>query len=297
MNLYIHIPFCQSKCYYCNVVSYTNFSSDIVEEYVNTLIKEIESRNPKKITTLYIGGGSPSLIKIKQYEKIFDFIHKNLSLSDNIEISIELNPNHINKDYLMKLKSLGINRLSFGIQSFNKNIMSKLNRDNGENLPEKFDVIFDIFENVNADLILGLPYSTFEVFKNDLHIITSYPFTHLSIYNYENYKELNNLPLQQELNQMIYYKKRFLLIKGYQQYEISNYARNNMVCRHNYDFWLNKNYLGFGLSAVSQIGDVIRENTSNLNDYIKHIKFNQYKMNKKEYNETVLLKQERIIKP
>lgn len=294
MNTYIHIPFCNSKCRYCNIPGYTGISDNIINQYFYTLKQEICKRLKVKISTIYIGGGSPSLVPIKKWEEFFNFIQKKNILKDDIEISIELNPNQIDYDYLINLKNIGINRLSFGIQTFNKSILSKLNRDNGSDILTKFDDIFKIFYNVNGDLILGIPYSNFKIFKNDLKIMTSYPFTHLSIYKYENYNDLNNLPPEKELIDMIYYKDRLLSIKSFVKYEVSNYAKIGLLCKHNYDFWNNKDYIGIGAGAVSQTGYYIRENTNDIMQYINNIQYSEYKLTEKEYKSNQLLRSERL---
>jgi oxygen-independent coproporphyrinogen III oxidase len=294
MNVYIHIPFCKQKCQYCNVVSFTKINETRVKKYFEALKNEILSRLHTNITTIYIGGGSPSLVPVIIWSDFFKFLNRNYSLK-NIEISIELNPSEINYSYLQNLKSFGINRISFGIQTLDIDILNKLNRFNASNIIQVFEFIFKIFSNVNIDLIFGLPFSNYKIFKNDLKVLLNFPFTHLSIYDYENYNDLNNLPNEKDLISMEYYKNRLLKIKGFTKYEISNYAKNEKYSLHNIDFWNGKDYLGFGLSAVSQIDNIVRENTEELSTYILDLKYNEYQMTKIEHIENYISRRLRII--
>ena len=249
--LYIHIPFCDSKCNYCAFNSYTNLNhlkKNYFEAIKTQLINDIETFNIKEFETIFIGGGTPSTMPISFYEKLFSLLSPYLK---NIkEVTIESNPN-ASFEWLKAIKNLGINRISFGVQSFNDEKLKFLNRNHSSKMAIKTieNAKKAGFENINLDLIYSTAMDTKNLLQNDLKIAFSLPITHISAYSLtieENTKwegDLNKRKEDEELE--IWFieeiKKRFT------QYEISNFGK---ACLHNLGYWRGKEYLGIGAGAV-----------------------------------------------
>ena len=252
-SAYIHLPFCKSKCNYCSFVSGTNI--DKKKGYLYSLLKEIDYYyQGEELKTLYLGGGTPSLFEIDELSKIIN----KFQTKNDTEITIELNPNDVDYEYAKGLKSLGINRISMGAQSFNDNILKLIGRRH--NSTEIYNAVETIkqagFSNISLDLIYGLPTQTLEGFRYDLKEIISLGVQHLSLYGlkiekgcyFYNHqpKELPNDDLQADM---------YLLAgditsqNGFNHYEISNYSKIGYSSRHNTNYWKCGEYYGFGLSA------------------------------------------------
>lgn len=283
-GLYIHIPFCKKACHYCNF--YFSLSTSQKDKFVDALCSEIISRkdelNQNEISTIYFGGGTPSLLNIEDYEKIFNIIYSNYIVSTSVEISTETNPENLNIDYLQNLKSLHFNRISIGIQSFVENDLITMNRNHGV-IQSKLAIenATKVFDNVSVDLMFGLPNSGVENWKKNLEIATSFDIKHISTYNLTveektalakkiKQKELN-LESDNTLNEMYFYTLEYLTNKGFINYEISNFGKKNHFSQHNLNYWNQTPYLGFGPSAHSYNGKVRRSNISNLNQYLSKI--------------------------
>jgi len=248
--LYIHIPFCDSKCNYCAFNSYTNLNH-LKKDYINAVISQlkhdIEKFEIKEFETVFIGGGTPSTISIGFYEKLFKFLEP--FLKNTKEITIEANPN-IKKEWLKEIKNF-VNRISFGVQSFNEEKLKFLNRNHSSHQAIKTIENAKIagFNNINLDLIYATALDTYELLKNDLNIIDSLPITHISAYSLmieENTKFEGDFSKRKEDEELeIWFiseiKKRFT------QYEISNFGK---ICLHNLGYWQGKEYLGIGAGAV-----------------------------------------------
>ena len=289
LGIYVHIPFCVKKCYYCDFISYTN-KFNIQEEYVKKVIAEIEDNKEllekNNITTIYIGGGTPSSIKPELIKNILDKIFEtaNIKNKENIEITIEVNPGTVTKNNLQLYKNCGINRLSIGLQSANDDILKKIGRiHNYEQFLNTYNwAIEEEFKNINVDLMLGLPTQTINDLKDSLeNIINLKPMpNHISVYsliieeNTKIEKMINagelELPKEDEERNQYKYTKNFLELKGYKHYEISNFAKPGYESKHNMNCWEQKQYIGFGLAAHSYIKTKRYSNTCNLEEYLKN---------------------------
>ncbi len=285
LGIYIHIPFCKQKCYYCDFVSFSN-KEGYIEKYAETLKREIDSYDLSKynITTIYIGGGTPSKIpseKIQEIlEKIKQKIPKNQTKWEDIEITIELNPGTVDEEKIKRYKEIGINRLSIGLQSTNNKLLKEIGRIHTfEDFKDTYDTVKKVgFENINVDLMIGLPNQTISDVKDSLNEIIKLNPTHVSVYSLiveENTKMeqlINNKELQlpdEELErQMYWYVKNTLELNGYNHYEISNFAKEGKESRHNLNCWEQKEYIGLGLAAYSYLNGVRYGNTSNIEGYI-----------------------------
>ena len=285
LGIYIHIPFCKQKCYYCDFVSFSN-KEEYIEKYVETLEREIDSYDLSNynITTIYIGGGTPSRIpseKIQEIlEKIKQKISKNQTRWEDIEITIELNPGTVDEEKIKKYKEIGINRLSIGLQSTNNKLLKEIGRIHTfEDFKDTYNTVKKVgFENINVDLMIGLPNQTISDVKESLNEIIKLNPTHVSVYsliveeNTKMEKLINNKELQlpdEELErQMYWYVKNTLELNGYNHYEISNFAKKGKESKHNLNCWEQKEYIGLGLAAYSYLNGVRYGNTSNIEEYI-----------------------------
>ncbi|MBC8590781.1 radical SAM family heme chaperone HemW [Wansuia hejianensis] len=267
-GLYIHIPFCTKKCFYCDFTSFPD-RMDIIEKYIDCLIQELSFYKGKlknhNIKTIFIGGGTPSSIDGKYIYKVLDYIYSNYTVDKTPEITIEINPGTLTKDKANIYKKSGINRISMGLQTFNRHILKSIGRSH---TPEEFYDSYDIlnrlgFKNINVDLIFGLPNQALKDIIYDLKQVTKLNINHISYYSliieagtlmnkwYEEGKL--DLPNEDEERQMYYYIVDTLIKNGFTHYEISNFARDNYQCIHNNIYWKVKPYLGIGLGSHSNI--------------------------------------------
>jgi len=245
MLLYIHIPFCDSKCNYCAFNSYTNLSH-LKKEYFNALKKEFLYHNRHDFETIFIGGGTPSTMNVDFYEKLFQLF----DLKNTKEITIECNPN-TSYEWLKEIKNLGVNRISFGVQSFNEKKLKFLNRNHSPN--QAIKAIENAqkagFENINLDLIYSTAVDNQELLKNDLKIAFSLPITHISAYSLtieENTKwEGDFLKRKEDEELEVWFIEK--IKEKFNQYEISNFGK---PCIHNLGYWELKDYIGIGAGAV-----------------------------------------------
>lgn len=281
LGIYIHIPFCVRKCFYCDFVSYAKKES-VQKKYIEALQKEIlnwkKSNKDVKIKTIYIGGGTPSCIDSKFITEILNLIN----IKNAEEITIEVNPGTVNKEKLYDYKNAGINRLSIGLQSTNNELLKKIGRiHNYEQFLETYKMAREVgFNNINVDLMIGLPGQTMDDLKTSLEDIINLNPEHISVYSLiledetplKKMIENNILKLPEEdlERQMYWYTKDFLKINGYNHYEISNFAKQGFYSKHNLDCWEQKEYIGFGISAHSYIDRKRFGNISNLDNYIKN---------------------------
>lgn len=283
LELYIHIPFCEKKCNYCDFVSF-HANYETVDNYMIKLLSEIESKkylaNDYQISSIYIGGGTPSFIEPKYIVFIMESIKNNYNLSSDVEISIEVNPNSVTDVKMKSYFNSGINRLSIGLQSTNEEELKTLGRIhtysdflNAYNL-----AIHTGFKNINVDLINGIPGQTPESYKKTLKQILMLNVKHISIYNLiiedgTPFKTMlaNNeiqLPLENDLLMMDKITKELTEYYRLNRYEISNYAKSGFECRHNLGYWSDVPYLGFGLNSASYINDTRYKNKTKLSDYM-----------------------------
>lgn len=280
LGLYIHIPFCIKKCGYCDFVSYPD-SYSYHKSYIDAVIKEIKSYHGKKIDTIFIGGGTPTSIDICLLEKLINCCYDNLIISDNAEITIEANPGTVTKESLSRLKSAGVNRISFGVQSMIDLELKALGRLHTADQANNAFCLARCagFENINLDIMFGIPYQTANSFKETLNSVISLSPEHISTYSliieentpFYNRFTNNKLELPDEDTERFIYDMAVetLLNNGYFQYEISNFAKKGFKCRHNLKYWNCEEYIGVGLAAHSYLDSVRYANTTDLKDYIK----------------------------
>ncbi len=288
-GIYIHIPFCKQACTYCNF--HFSVSLNNKEALIQALTKEILLQNnfitETNIQTIYIGGGTPSLLSIEELQLIFDSIKNKFVISEDVEITLEANPDDISKNLLAQWKAVGINRLSVGLQSFNEAELKWMNR--AHNAAQALQCLDDIktagFTNYSVDLIYGSPLQTNEDLKNNFNIIAQRNIPHISCYalTVENGTVLNKLIKEQKSPRVNTEKQaeQFQLLlemmesNGYEQYEISNFSKPGFRSKHNSSYWQSKPYFGFGPSAHSFNGiDKRRWNVSNNSLYIQSIEKN-----------------------
>ena len=293
LGIYIHIPFCKHKCYYCDFVSFSN-KEEIVEKYIKVVIKELKKYLENKefmknynVTTIYIGGGTPSYIDSKYIVEILKEIEKNLVNNDtkfqDIEITLEVNPGTINEEKVNLYKKAKINRISMGLQSTNDKILKQIGRIHTYNeFLEAYSIVKKAgFNNINIDLMIGLPNQTISDVKESLNKIVELNPNHISVYSLilEEGTVLDKLIeegkmelLDEELERNMYwYVKNTLEINGYNHYEISNFSKIGKESKHNLNCWEQKEYIGIGTSAHSYINGVRYCNKSSVEKYIENI--------------------------
>lgn len=284
LGIYIHIPFCVSKCFYCDFNSYTD-KSYIIEDYIKYLKKEIDLYSVElkdyKVKTIFIGGGTPSCIDSKFLCDIVNHIYKKFNLSTLIEFTIEANPKTLNKHKLNDYKNLGINRISLGLQSFNDKLLKRIGRiHTARDFLESYDLVRKFgFDNVNIDVMFNLPGQTIEDVIDTLEKVIKLKPEHISFYSlkieegtlfYKLYNESRlNLP-DEDIEREMYYKGIELLEdNNFIHYEISNFAKPGYECKHNLIYWNVKPYLGLGLSAHSNINSKRWSNFGDFKQYFK----------------------------
>ena len=280
--VYIHIPFCKSICSYCDFCKFL-YDRKWVDLYLDSLNQEItEYYENDKVKSIYIGGGTPSSLSIDEINKLFSILKK-FNVSENNEITFECNVNDINNELLKTLHMNGVNRLSIGIESFNKNNLEFMNRNhNKKEIFEKIKLCRELgFNNINVDLIYALPTESMFTFKRDVRNILKLGVEHISTYSLiiEDHTMLyyNNVkPINEELDYRMYkYICKKLKKQGYHHYEVSNFSKLGYESIHNLTYWDNEEYYGFGLGSHGYINDTRYENSRNLNKYLK----GEYRLN------------------
>ena len=307
ISIYIHIPFCKSKCIYCDFVSFPNcekwFSSYLekVKQEIDYHASKLKDRNVK---TIFIGGGTPSLLSGEDIFDLVTFVLQKFSVSKQAEITIEVNPESFSKEKALWWKKAGINRLSFGLQSDDDIVLKKLGRIH--NFSQFQNAVKEAkslgFSNISADVLLGLPNQTPQKIRQTLRKIAKLGLAHISAYGLQVEKgtklfeliknEQIKLPDEDLSNEI--YNSTYLELKelGFHRYEISNFAKKGFECRHNQNYWIRGEFLGIGAGAYGFINGAHYENTSNLIDYIKkdYVPQNIEKESKKtKMEETIML--------
>ncbi len=276
-GLYVHIPFCIRKCKYCDFVSFTTGDK---AEYIDKLCNELSQYKGDKIDTIFIGGGTPTSLSNRLLEKLVLHIKNTFNIADNYEWSIEANPNTVDKEKLILLSKLGVNRISIGVQSFNNNELKRIGRlHDGQDAIKTINLAKEYFDNVNIDLISALPDQTMDSFLKTIDTAILLKPTHISCYSLilEEGTALYNEHLKSPLNisdedteREMYETAVSLLEKaGYNRYEISNFSKKNSECKHNLKYWQCDEYIGAGLAAHSLIDGIRYENTADMKEYIK----------------------------
>lgn len=283
IGVYIHIPFCKRKCYYCDFVSYPE-KYELQGKYIDKVIQEIEENKKilqdNNVTTIYIGGGTPSSIKPELIKRILNEIYNYTEINNIKEITIEVNPGTATKNNLQLYKNCGINRLSIGLQSTNNDILNEIGRIHN------FNQFLDTykwareaeFKNINVDLMIGIPNQTLDDVKTSLEKVVSLKPEHISVYSLivedetpmKKLIESGKLKLPDEEDERNQYKytKNFLELNGYKHYEISNFAKPGFESKHNLNCWEQKQYIGLGVAAHSYINGVRYSNTISLEEYL-----------------------------
>ena len=282
-GIYIHTPFCKSKCAYCNFFSLASESK--INDYVEALKKEIVLRKNylggETVKTIYFGGGTPSLLSVKNIEEILELLNKNYEIIPNPEITLEINPDTIDREKMSSLKKIGINRMSVGIQSFDDEDLRYLGRrhDSRHAMQVLEDLKHTDFEKITLDLIYGMPTLTEEKWNKNLDIFFSTGITHLSAYALTvepktilgQRIEKGELQSVSEEETILHYNILVERTKenGFEHYEISNFAKEGFRSQHNSIYWRDEKYLGLGPSAHSYDGNSRQWNISNLTKYIQ----------------------------
>lgn len=284
LGLYLHIPFCMKKCGYCDFLSWKGTKEE-QESYVQSLIREIESYEAfakgYKVSTVFLGGGTPSILSGEQMEGILDAVSKVFWLEKKPEITVEMNPGTVTEEKLKVYKRAGVSRLSIGLQSVKNENLRLLGRIHTY---EEFLHTYELarqegFDNISIDLISSIPGQTLEAWEEELRQVISLNPEHISVYQlileegtpfYEKYAEHPECLPGEETSRDIYLLTGKLLKEaGYEQYEISNYAKPGYESRHNLKYWERKDYLGLGPGAASMVRNIRMSNTRDMKIYLE----------------------------
>ncbi|MGN0169609.1 MAG: radical SAM family heme chaperone HemW [Lachnospiraceae bacterium] len=291
-EIYIHIPFCVRKCDYCDFLS-APAGEEVREQYVQYLISEIKKSpwvaDHVSVPTVFIGGGTPSILMSHQISQIMEAVGETFYLQKDAEITIEANPGTLTEEKLKAYRSAGINRISMGLQSAQNEELQKLGRIHTY---EEFLRSFDLarkagFDNLNVDLMSALPGQRFSTWQDTLEKVCALGPEHVSAYSLiieegtpfaqrymkdeilrEKGEEPQELPSEEEERRMYEYTGEYLAAKGYHRYEISNYAKEGRECKHNIGYWTRCNYMGFGLGAASLYDNIRYRNGPDLVSYM-----------------------------
>ncbi|MDR2910552.1 MAG: radical SAM family heme chaperone HemW [Bacteroidales bacterium] len=308
-GIYIHIPFCRQKCYYCDF--YKTVNTSLIGNFIKALLKELELRKDyidgEKIETVYFGGGTPSILKKDELRQIIYFLNNTFDIASDAEITLEANPDDLLPDCIEMLLNSGINRLSIGVQSFQNEHLKRMNRrHNVQQAIQSVENAAKIgFKNISLDLIYGLPELTPNQWNETLHQVFALSFQHLSAYHLTYHQgtpfytwlkkgkinEICETESVEQFNILIDIAEMY----GFEQYEISNFAKNKMYSKHNSSYWSGVKYIGAGPSAHSFNGDERQWNISNLKNYINAVEnglsyFETEQLSKNEkFNEFVLV--------
>lgn len=317
IGIYIHIPFCFSKCFYCNFISFPNIEEKVIDLYMKALIKQIKmetflfkEKDFENLTvdTIYIGGGTPSYIKEEYIKQILDEINYRFNIEKEAEITIEGNPESLSEYKMKKYKDYGINRISIGLQTTDDIILKKIGR------PHTFNDFKNIYNfakkyfRTNIDLMFALPDETENILKKDLNIVTKLNPDSISVYSlilekgtklqndFKNQKiSFPNEELERKMQEYIY---DFLEKNKYIRYEISNFSKKGKYSRHNTNTWLQHEYIGFGLNSSSYLNRTRFSITSSLNNFINYYINNfQIKNEKQKINKKPIYEVEEIQSP
>ncbi|WP_184191769.1 radical SAM family heme chaperone HemW [Chryseobacterium defluvii] len=308
--IYIHIPFCKQKCSYCNF--HFSTSLQFKDEMLSAMKKEIMLRKDelhnKTLQSLYFGGGTPSILSAGEISTLIDEVLKYFSFQNDIEITLEANPDDLDRKFLKELSGSPVNRLSIGTQSFFDKDLKLMNRaHNASEAEGSIKRAQDFgFENLSIDLIYGSPTSGFEIWKENLNKTVALEVPHVSSYalTVEPKTALNDwiakgkvsTPKEDEQNKEFYYLSEFLKDNGFEHYEISNFAKPGFYSRHNSAYWKYKEYLGIGPSAHSYNGNDIRNwNIANNQQYVKKLNSNtlaketEFLSQEDQFNEMIMI--------
>jgi len=283
LGIYIHIPFCKRKCHYCDFISFSN-KTDLIEQYINSLNKEIKkyriNKDEYEVKTIYFGGGTPSFIDSSYIIEIIKTLREKFNISENAEVTIEINPGTVDEQKLKDYYNAGINRISFGLQSTKSELLKLVGRIHSySSFLEAYNIARTIgFKNINVDLMIGLPVQNMQDIEKDLERIINLKPEHISVYSLiveegtiieEKIKNKELYLPSEELERKMYWEVKEELEKnGYIHYEISNFAKKGFESKHNLSCWNQEEYIGFGLAAHSYINNTRYSNIEDLENYI-----------------------------
>ena len=322
ISIYIHIPFCKSKCYYCDFVSFENKEDDCISMYIDALCNEIlqkaEILSQYNIKTIYFGGGTPSYIDSKHIDKIISTLNlfkstENKLYEKETEITLEINPGTITKEKIKSYKNIGINRVSLGLQTTHDEILKKIGR---KHTFEEFKTALELLkeekiDNISIDLIYPLPSLTLDMFKESVNEIISlkdiYNIKHISIYNLEIYPKTKlafllkenylTLPDEEEEYKMRLFLESTLSENKFEKYEISNFSIKGFESKHNLNYWNQGIYFGFGIAASSYISSTRYTNGSDIRKYLEAMSLGtSYVVEKEEMDKLDIMKEYVILK-
>ncbi|MDD5258683.1 MAG: radical SAM family heme chaperone HemW [bacterium] len=303
VGLYLHFPFCQQKCHYCDFNSYAGMEH-LLPKYLSAIQQELfmYKVHVSVVDTIYIGGGTPSLLSINDVTRLFDSIRRNFFIADRAEVTMEVNPGSCSLEKLKVIRMNGVNRLSIGLQSLNNESLRKMGRIHSvENFVQTYqDARQAGFTNINVDLIYGLPWQTGEEWQDTLAGVIDLNPEHISLYSLtiehdtpfgRDLKAGRITRINEDLEAEMYENAvKLLKANGYDHYEISNFAKPGKRCRHNQIYWRNEDYVGIGAGATSYMGRVRFTNVKEIPQYIEKVFGNVYATVEKE-----TLKLEKII--
>ncbi|NLL02251.1 MAG: radical SAM family heme chaperone HemW [Mollicutes bacterium] len=296
-SIYIHVPFCKNICSYCDFCKMFYTAKD-AERYLESLRNEVEEYYlNEEIKTIYIGGGTPSVLNPNELNKLFEII-KLINKTSDCEITFECNPEDINDLLINILKVGGVNRISIGVQSFNQEKLAFMERKNNyEDLKKKIEIIRNKgINNINLDLMYGIPNEGLETLKKDLKMILKLNPEHISTYSLI-IEDSTKIKIKGEKNiaedkeaEMYRYICKKLKAKGYNYYEVSNFAKDGYFSKHNLNYWNNEEYYGFGLGAAGYMNGFRYENTKNIDAYCQgNYRLNEALLSKQETMEYELM--------
>ncbi len=285
MEIYIHIPFCVRKCNYCDFLS-GPATKEMQDAYMEALCCELKERSKEceayTISSVFIGGGTPSVVDVCWIEQVMDILHSVYHLEKDAEISIEMNPGTANLEYLRRYRKSGMNRLSIGLQSSNAEELKALGRIHTyEQFLTCFKQAREVgFTNINVDIMSALPKQSYASYQDTLQKVVGLAPEHISAYSliieegtpfYECFEKGELMLPEEDVERKMYeYTGEYLQEHGYERYEISNYAQNGKECRHNVGYWIRDNYLGFGIGAASLVQNTRFRNSTDMRKYIEN---------------------------
>jgi oxygen-independent coproporphyrinogen-3 oxidase len=310
LSIYIHIPFCVSKCRYCDFYS-IKYDSSLADHYIDALTEEWELLCREKqlseptITTIYFGGGTPSLLSLKQWQKIGESLLCRFNRDSLVEFSVECNPDSFNTELASLLFKLGVNRITFGVQSLCDRELRTAGRvhDAQTALNVLHQQCLKNFHSVGIDLIYGLPGQSVDSLQTTLQELTASEYVnHISAYEltitentaFGRHSRILPLPDEDTVYEMTSMVRDYLLQKGFEQYEISNFAKKNYRCIHNEAYWDHRNYIGLGCAAHSYLHPYRWANVSNIEEYLKGISENKLPNSFNEFIDTETLAKEML---
>lgn len=283
LGIYLHIPFCVQKCLYCDFCSFSHAESSLIDAYVEELCRRLESKRPQmmnaQVNTVYFGGGTPSLLSAAQVARIFDALRASCQMSEDCEITCECNPATADLEKLRAFRSLGINRLSIGLQSVHNDELRRLGRIHSyeDFLATFHDARAAGFENISVDLMYALPEQDLARFEESLVRLAELSPEHISVYGlkiedgtpFDRMRHSLVLPEEDEEYEMYLACSRVLGDYGYHKYEISNFSKVGRESRHNLRYWHGEEYLGFGVAAHSYFGGARFGNSEDIASFLQ----------------------------